>query len=426
MRPFLILAGLVLAGLAGVAAFAGLGVATAAVVFEAETGLIVMVDDEGAIRATGQVPTGFRIKELRKRIPELDLSAGVIDDGNGDPKEWDRALDALTIILPRLRVGETRISDQRISISGTLQPGFDAETTRAAIRLALGSAWEVKLEIREPPPPAILEFTKSAHGIEIDGMLPAGIEPTEAMALMGRRARVSRGGGLSGGGRGNTAAWRTALTGLSEIATLYAEAEGRISAGVIEIDGTLLPGYELDQLGAWLGRRLGVDWQANITGRETPAHEGDTRRDLATGEIARRRRGYWITEKDFQPRPDICTNQTNRAISGGNISFIVGKSQIDRSSRPLLDRLSSIAIRCLNDGGLKLEIGGHADAIGGDADNLALSQRRAMAVLLEFMDRGVRTDAMTATGHGETRPIADNATEAGRAQNRRISFDWTQ
>jgi OOP family OmpA-OmpF porin len=195
---------------------------------------------------------------------------------------------------------------------------------------------------------------------------------------------------------------------------------------VIEIDGTLLPGYELDQLGAWLDRRLGVGWQANITGLETPAHEGDTRRDLATGELARRRRGYWITEKDFQPRPDICTNQTNRAISGGNISFIVGKSQIDRSSRPLLDQLSSIAIRCLNDGGLKLEIGGHADATGDDADNLVLSQRRAMAVLLEFMDRGVRTDAMTATGHGETRPIADNATEAGRAQNRRISFDWTQ
>ena len=107
---------LILAGLAGIIVMAGPAVASAAANFEAETGLVVMVDDDGAISAAGQVPIGFRVKELRKRIPELNLSAGVIDDGSGDPDEWRRALDALSIVIPRLRVGETRISDQRIKI----------------------------------------------------------------------------------------------------------------------------------------------------------------------------------------------------------------------------------------------------------------------------------------------------------------------
>ena len=64
--------------------------------------------------------------------------------------------------------------------------------------------------------------------------------------------------------------------------------------------------------------------------------------------------------------------------------------------------------------------------MGDDADNIALSHKRAMAVLLEFIDRGVRAGAMAAIGYGETRPVAGNATDEGRAMNRRISFDWSE
>ena len=163
----------------------------------------------------------------------------------------------------------------------------------------------------------------------------------------------------------------------------------------------------------------------SLAGRELPARDGDTRRDLATGGTERLRRGRWLPEFDFEPRPETCASQTRAALAGGQVSFVIGKSQVDRSAAALLDRLAGVAIRCLNDGGLRLEIGGHTDNMGDDADNMALSRKRAMAVLLEFIDRGVRAGAMTAIGYGETRPVAGNATDEGRAMNRRISFDWS-
>jgi len=412
---------LILACMAGLTVIAGHALAPAAPEQGAETGLVVVVDAEGAIRATGQVPHEFPIKHLRKRIPGIDISGGVTSAGNGDLEDWARVLDALTIVIPRLHAGEARIAGRRVGIAGILRPGFSAGATRGAIRLALGSAWEVAIELAEAPPPAKVALRKTAYGLEISGILPAGLDPPEALSLLGD----AEDRGITGGGGGDAAAWGTALARLGELLALYVDATGRISEGAIEINGTLLPGYEAVRLGPWLGRQLGEGWQVSVAGRELLAREGDTRRDLATGGTERLRRGRWLPEFGFEPGPETCARQTGAALSSGQVSFVIGKSQVDRSATPLLDRLAGVAIRCLNDGGLTLEIGGHTDNMGDDADNMALSRKRAMAVLLELMDRGVRADAMAAIGYGETRPVADNATDEGRAMNRRISFDWS-
>jgi OOP family OmpA-OmpF porin len=419
MRLILIL---ILACLAGLTVISGHTLASAAPEQGAETGLVVVVDTRGVVHATGRVPREFPIRNLRKRIPGIDLSGGVTSAGDGDPEDWDRMLDALTIVIPRLSAGEARIAGRRIGISGSLRPGFSAGATRGAIRLALGSAWEVAIELDEAPPPPAIALIKTAHGLEISGILPAGIDPPEALLLLGG----ARDGGITGGGAGDAADWGTALAGLAELLALYGDATGRIAERTVEIDGTLLPGYEAGRLARWLGRQLGADWRVNLAGREVAARDGDTRRDLASGGTERLRRGHWLPEFGFEPGPETCANQTGAALAGGQISFVIGKSQVDRSAIALLDRLAGIAIRCLNDGGLALEIGGHTDDMGDDADNMALSRKRAMAVLLEFMERGVRADAMAAIGFGETRPVAGNATDEGRARNRRISFDWSE
>lgn len=73
---------------------------------------------------------------------------------------------------------------------------------------------------------------------------------------------------------------------------------------------------------------------------------------------------------------------------------------------------------------VKVEIQGHSDSVGEDAHNLALSQKRAETVMTYISSKGIPSAQMTAKGYGESAPIADNKTAAGRAQNRRVEMKW--
>jgi OOP family OmpA-OmpF porin len=68
---------------------------------------------------------------------------------------------------------------------------------------------------------------------------------------------------------------------------------------------------------------------------------------------------------------------------------------------------------------LRIEVAGHTDSRGADAYNRALSQRRADAVRAYLAEKGASNE-LTSRGYGEGQPIADNRTDAGRQQNRRV------
>ncbi|HEY0434077.1 MAG TPA: OmpA family protein [Chitinophagaceae bacterium] len=74
---------------------------------------------------------------------------------------------------------------------------------------------------------------------------------------------------------------------------------------------------------------------------------------------------------------------------------------------------------------VRIEIGGHTDNVGKPADNLALSNNRAKAVVRYLISKGIAASRMTAKGYGETKPIADNSSEEGRAKNRRTGLKVT-
>lgn len=72
---------------------------------------------------------------------------------------------------------------------------------------------------------------------------------------------------------------------------------------------------------------------------------------------------------------------------------------------------------------LRAEIAGHTDSSGEDAYNLRLSQERAGAVLQFLVSQGIDASRLIARGYGETQPVADNGTGAGRERNRRVEFN---
>lgn len=111
--------------------------------------------------------------------------------------------------------------------------------------------------------------------------------------------------------------------------------------------------------------------------------------------------------------------QKDEAIRLNNIFFEFGKSVLKEESFPELNRL----VKLLTDNPtITIEINGHTDDVGADADNLKLSQERAAAVVAYLNSKKIVANRLTSNGFGETKPIADNKTEEGRQLNRRVEF----
>jgi len=103
-----------------------------------------------------------------------------------------------------------------------------------------------------------------------------------------------------------------------------------------------------------------------------------------------------------------------------NIFFDTGKSTLRAESNAELDRL----VKLMKDvPSLKIEISGHTDNTGSATLNETLSQSRAEAVVAYLTTKGIAANRMTAKGYGASKPIASNATDDGKQQNRRTEFE---
>ena len=104
-----------------------------------------------------------------------------------------------------------------------------------------------------------------------------------------------------------------------------------------------------------------------------------------------------------------------------HILFEIGSAQIGKESRKLIEEiLAALKSKELHNAPIRIE--GHTDRIGDPGYNLRLSRRRAQAVMNFLTKNGVSENRLSFTGKGDAEPIADNATEKGRKQNRRVDF----
>lgn len=120
------------------------------------------------------------------------------------------------------------------------------------------------------------------------------------------------------------------------------------------------------------------------------------------------------------PKKTLIIVRKDRIEIKQQVHFAVAKAVILPDSDQLLDQ---VAAAILENAQLeRLRIEGHTDSQGNDAQNLALSARRAEAVMQALVERGVDSGRLKAVGFGETKPIASNTSEKGRQKNRRVEF----
>jgi outer membrane protein OmpA-like peptidoglycan-associated protein len=122
------------------------------------------------------------------------------------------------------------------------------------------------------------------------------------------------------------------------------------------------------------------------------------------------------------PPPVVSAGDCERGLADivarSEIEFATGSSQIQPQSSAVLDALAKTALGCPG----VLLIQGHTDSTGSAGLNQGLSEARAAAVSQALAERGVPEERLRSRGFGADRPVADNATAAGRARNRRIEF----
>jgi outer membrane protein OmpA-like peptidoglycan-associated protein len=182
-------------------------------------------------------------------------------------------------------------------------------------------------------------------------------------------------------------------------------AEQALKAAGYAVDFT---GYDLPQ--HYVTAHKGAQWVAVVASEMT----GDSDYNVTTV----------LTEAMHQEMTSDASawaaeiNQTGHAAVYG-IEFDTGMATLKPESEKVLANVLSL-LQAQQDWNMKVE--GHTDSTGTKAGNLTLSQQRAAAVVAWLTQKGISRTRLTAAGLGDTKPIADNGTDQGRARNRRVEL----
>jgi len=412
-------------------------------------GVHVLIDGRGA-RILGVAPGPEAMAALRAAVAQAlaaPVEAAAATPDLAPPRLWDRLSEAAGAAAGSLahgRIGMTAAGFEIVGaprdaaaaarverIAGALeQAGVDVRVSLLAPAVMPGAAWSAPFRLapcggvecraagprapmdlaRQPlfaaawagPPapdaagaPAWLEMTLADGALRLRGAAPDAATAAALRALADARlpgAAVE--GALREGGAATRPGWRAAA--LASVDALAPLAEGRLLLRDrdLTLEGVVPDAAAAQSVEAALAPLREAGWRVRA---ETRVVEPQPARDAIAP----------------------CAERLSARVAETPLRFEVGDSALSADSAATVDALAAILRDCA---GGPVEIGGHTDAQGAHDYNMALSTRRAAAVRAALIARGVPPGALLARGYGPTQPVADNATEAGRAKNRRIAF----
>ena len=127
-------------------------------------------------------------------------------------------------------------------------------------------------------------------------------------------------------------------------------------------------------------------------------------------------------EEIKQTVPDVKVQRLGEGIVlefNSKILFAYNRADLSLEAKTTIDKLITILTKYPD---TNIEIQGHTDNVGSNESNLRLSQDRAESVRTYLLSKKLPANRVTSVGFGETRPVASNDTEEGKAQNRRVEF----
>lgn len=169
---------------------------------------------------------------------------------------------------------------------------------------------------------------------------------------------------------------------------------GAVLGGVVSSRGDRTKGV---LIGTAIGATVG-----GLIGRQMDKQEAELRQSMSGSGVEVMREG-----------------DTIRLQAPENITFDTNRADVKLQFQPVLGQLAQ-SIRQYP--GTVVQVEGHTDSTGSAAYNQTLSENRAASVRSYLVQQGVEANRLLAVGYGMSRPIADNSTATGRAQNRRVEI----
>lgn len=344
---------------------------------------IVITVEDGRVALTGAAPSGevpaTLAATLGEVFPGADLAEDVTVSADVANPGWLGELAGVVRALDGMESGTVSISDAGVVVDGFAADTVAIESIDASLRTASALTVEVALV-----PIGVPRIVVVAGG--------------DAVALEGTLARQAD------------------VDALVEAAEAhFVVVDSRLEAGGVRRSAWVeaLPGVFAATTG-WTQWRLEIDADRAAFGGRAPSSAALAR--IRDGHLAQL--GTATSTFEAEVAPDALATELTELLAG-SAPFVSGSAELSGDAEALLEEV--IALLTANPS-TRLTVEGHTDDQGSAAGNVALSEARAQAVVDFVVAGGVDAARLRAVGYGEERPIADNGTAEGRAQNRRIAF----